>query len=328
MSDKITIFDEQISRKPNRYPWTEQFILSAHNSFWTHRKFSFQSDIQDFKTVLTEQERGVIVRALSTIGQIECQVKLFWAKLGSNLPHPSLYDLGFVLANQEVIHGDAYEALLEKLGIEDAFDEILKLDIIKGRVNYLKKYTHKFHSNNKKQFIYSIILFTIFIENLALFSQFYTTLWFSKEKNVLKDLKNQILYTSIEEALHAEVGYALINQIKQEYPELFDNELRDKIITEAISAVEYECKIVEWILGDYAHDTLNKELLKDFIKERLNHSLTQIGYDKVFEVKDGNLQKTAWFNEIVEGTVFTDFFHMKPTEYSVSSQSFNEEDLF
>ena len=51
-----TIFEEQVSRKPDRYPWTEQFIESMHNGFWTDKEFNFQSDIQDFKVTLTEQE--------------------------------------------------------------------------------------------------------------------------------------------------------------------------------------------------------------------------------------------------------------------------------
>src|ERR1041384_3217524 len=111
------IFEEQISRKPNAYPWTQDFIKSMHNGFWTSDEFSFKSDLQQFKTELTEQEQIIIERTLSAIGQIEVAVKKFWAKLGDNLPHPSLTDLGYVMANVEVIHNDAYEKLLTVLGL-------------------------------------------------------------------------------------------------------------------------------------------------------------------------------------------------------------------
>ena len=154
------IFEEQIARKPDHYPWTQEFISAMHDGFWTNKEFNFQSDLQDFKVKLTDQERDIIVKALTTIGQLEISVKKFWSKLGDNLPHPSMNDLGFVMANTEVIHGDAYERLLEVLGLETAFDDVLKVDIIMGRSKYLRKHLHKFHSDNKKQFIYSIILFT------------------------------------------------------------------------------------------------------------------------------------------------------------------------
>lgn len=322
------IFEEQITRKPDHYPWTQEFIEAMHNGFWTHKEFNFQSDIQDFRVNLNDQERTIITRALSTIGQLEISVKKFWAKLGDNLPHPSINDMGYVMANIEVIHGDAYERLLEVLGIDDSFEEILKLDMIKGRVNYLRKHLHKFHNDNKKQFIYSLILFTLFVENIALFSQFYTIGFFSRFKNFLKDTNKQVEYTSREENLHAMIGIKLINTIKSEHPELFDEELETKILYEAKEALKYECQIVEWIVNGYGNEYLNSDLLKEFIKNRMNESLKQIGYSEIFDVDHEKLAKTIWFDEQVLGNNMTDFFHSRPVEYSKKSQSFAEEDLF
>ncbi|NBT57403.1 ribonucleotide reductase [bacterium] len=322
------IFEEQISRKPDRYPWTQDFIEAMHNGFWTDKEFSFSSDIQDFRVSLTEQEQEIIVRALATIGQLEISVKKFWAKLGDNLPHPSINDMGYVMANTEVIHGDAYERLLEVLGIDDAFDEILELDIIKGRVNYLRKHLHKFHSDNKKQFVYSLILFTLFVENIALFSQFYTISWFGRYKNVLKDTNKQVEYTSREENLHAMIGMKLINVIKKEYPDLFDEELKEKIIHEANEAVKYELQIIEWIVNGYGEEKLNSEILKEFVKNRMNESLKEIGFKKIFDVNKELISKTTWFDEQVLGNNQSDFFHSRPVEYSKKSKSFAVEELF
>lgn len=322
------IFEEQISRKPDNYPWTQEFIEAMHNGFWTDKEFNFSSDIQDFKVNLTEQEQQLITRALSTIGQLEISVKKFWAKLGDNLPHPSLNDMGYVMANVEVIHGDAYERLLEVLGLDHAFDDILQLDIIKGRVNYLRKHLHKFHDNNKKQFIYSLILFTLFVENIALFSQFYTISFFGRYKNLLKDTNKQVEYTSREENLHAMIGIKIINTIKQEHPELFDSELQNKIEHEAKDAIKYECEIIEWIVNGYDHEKLNSSLLKEFIKNRMNESLKQIGYDPIFDVDNDIISKTSWFDEQILGNNMTDFFHSRPVEYAKCSQSFDADDLF
>jgi ribonucleoside-diphosphate reductase beta chain len=322
------IFDEQISRKPDHYPWTQDFIEAMHNGFWTHREFNFSSDVQDFRVNLTEQQKQIIIRALSTIGQLEISVKKFWAKLGDNLPHPSLNDLGYTMAHVEVIHGDAYERLLEVLGIDDNFEKILELDIIKGRVNYLRKHLHKFHNDNKKQFIYSLILFTLFVENIALFSQFYTINYFGRFLNLLKDTNKQVEYTSREENLHAMIGIKIINTIKQEYPDLFDEELEAKILYESKEAVKYECEIIDWIINGYSDENLNSPILKEFIKHRLNESLNQIGYNSVFEVDADLLAKTHWFDEQVLGNNMTDFFHSRPVEYSKKALSFDAEALF
>ena len=200
------IFSEQISRKPDRYPWTQEYINAMWSGHWTANEFDFQSDIQNFKVDLTDQQREIIKRSLSAIGQVEIAVKKFWANLGYNLPHPSLTDLGYCMANVEVIHNVAYEKLLKCLDLEDVFEENLKLDIIKGRVDYLRKYLDKNYSDDKKQYVYSLALFTLFVENVSLFSQFYIILWFNKYQNVLKDTAQQVQYTKNEEQLHALAG--------------------------------------------------------------------------------------------------------------------------
>jgi ribonucleoside-diphosphate reductase beta chain len=325
----IKIFDEQISRKPNLYPWVEEYIDSMHNGFWTDKEFSFKSDIQQFKVNLTDQEREIIVRTLSAIGQIEVAVKTFWAKLGENLPHPSLQDLGFVMANVEVIHNNAYERLLKVLDLEDVFEENLKLEWIQGRVNYLRKYTHRFYKDSKKQYLYALILFTLFVENVSLFSQFYVINWFARFKNVLKDTDQQVKYTRNEEQIHALVGIKLINTIRSEYPELFDDELEDRIVQQAQSAFESEAKIVDWMVNGIQEEGLTAPLLKEFIKNRINESLAQIGFKEAFyDVDKSLLMETKWFDEELHGNNMTDFFHSRPVEYSKKNQSFSEDDLF
>jgi len=324
----MSIFEEQISRKPNHYPWTEEFIESMHNGFWTDKEFSFQSDIHQFHTVLTEQERQIIVRTLSAIGQIEIAVKTFWAKLGENLPHPSLSDMGYVMANIEVIHNNAYERLIEALDMEDIFEENMKLDWIQGRVKYLKKYTHRFYKDSKKQYLYALILFTLFVENVSLFSQFYIINWFARYKNVLKDTDQQVKYTRNEENIHGMIGMKIVNTIREEHPELFDEELTERIVSEAHEAFKAESKIVDWMVNGYDEPGLNADILKAFIQNRINESLEQIGFSQTFEPDAELLKDTVWFEEELLGNNMTDFFHSRPTEYSKKNQSINEEDLF
>jgi ribonucleoside-diphosphate reductase beta chain len=325
---KIKIFDEVIALKPDLYPWAKQYIFAMHSNFWTSNEFSFKSDVQQFKVNLTEQEREIIIRTLSAIGQIEIAVKTFWGKLGENLPNPSLQDLGFVMANVEVIHNEAYARLLEVLGITEVFEENLKLDWIQGRVKYLRKYTHKFYKDSKKQYLYALILFTLFVENVSLFSQFYIINWFARFKNVLKDTDQQVKYTRNEENLHALVGIKIVNTIREEYPELFDEELIEKITSEAREAFKAESKIIDWMVNGIKEEGLSAPILKEFVKDRINESMSQIGFPKVFDIDKEILSSTMWFSEELLGNNMTDFFHSKDTGYTKNSQSFSEDDLF
>jgi len=327
-TNKKLIFEEQLSRKPDQFPWAQDFIDAMHQGFWTDKEFSFSSDIQDFNVNLNPTEKEIIVRTLSAIGQIEVAVKKFWSKLGDNLPHPSLTDLGYVMANTEVIHNNAYERLLTVLGLEEVFEENLKLDFIEGRVKYLRKYNHKFYKDSKKQYVYALTLFTLFVENVSLFSQFYIINWFNRNQNVLKDTGQQVKYTRNEENIHALAGIKIINTIRSQYPELFDDELEERILSEAQAAFIAESNIVDWMINGFNEKGLNADILKEFIKNRINDSLEKIGFHSAFEVDTSLLKDTMWFEEELIGNNATDFFHSRPVEYSKNSQTFNADELF
>lgn len=324
----MSIFKEQVSRKPDHYSWATDYIDAMWAGHWTPNEFTFSSDLQNYHVDLNEQERLVIRNTLSAIGQIEIAVKKFWSRLGDNLPHPSLVDLGLVMAQVEVIHNRAYEKLLDTLQLQSVFEENLKLDIIRGRVNYLRKYLDKSYADSRKQYVYSLILFTLFVENVSLFSQFYVVLWFSRFRNVLKDTSQQVDYTKREELLHAQVGIKLVNTIREEHPELFDAELEKRVTHEAQEAFKAESKIIDWMIGDYQALGLNTEILKEYVKGRINDSLVAIGFSAPFELDRSLIEQTMWMEEEVLANAHTDFFHKRPTEYSKSHASFDEAAIF
>jgi ribonucleoside-diphosphate reductase beta chain len=322
------LFEEQIARKPNLYPWTQDALDRIWAGFWTPNEFDFISDYGQFKVNMTDQERQIIVRTLSAIGQIEIAVKTFWAQLGTVFPHPSMSDLGYWMSATEVTHNLAYEKLLDTLRITDIFEENLKEPAIAGRVGYLRKHLGKVYADDKKQFIYAIILFTLFVENVSLFSQFYIVLWFNRYKNVLKDTAQQVQYTRNEEMLHAQVGIMLINTLREEYPEFFDAELEARVIEECQAAFAAETALINWIMGDYADDKISAPILHGFIQGRFNDSLTAIGFDAPFTVDPAIAAQTRWMDEESYGNNVVDFFHKRPVDYAKKNRVFREEDLF
>jgi len=322
------LFQEQIARKPDLYPWTKQFIDAIWKGFWTPDEFNFRSDYSQFKTDLTKEEQEVIVKTMSAIGQIEIAVKSFWADVGKHLPHPSIKDLGYAMANSEVIHNLAYEKILEVLHLTHVFEENLNEKVIRGRVDYLRKYLEKHYDDDRKQYVYSIILFTLFVENVSLFSQFYIIMHMNRNKAVMKDCAQQVQYTRNEEMLHAQVGIKLIQTLREEYPELFDQELQDRIQHECIESLKAESKVIDWIMGDYEVEGLSAPILKSFIAKRMADSLDQIGFDNSEIVYDqAHVDETFWFDEELYGANMTDFFQKRPVEYA-KGQGISADDLF
>lgn len=323
------IFDKRINYKPFEYGHiTDPLINAMWASHWTHNEFNFNSDIQDFKSKLTEEERQVVKRTALLISSIEVSVKSYWGNLGKVLPKPEIADLGSVFGGVEVIHSRAYSEILSKLGFESDFEGLFENEYVKNRSEYLTKYLNKIYKNDHKNIVYSLVLFTLFTEYCALFSQFYVILGFNRFRGLFKDISNIVQYTAKEENLHAEGGIAIINQIREEYPDLFDDELESRIYEEVQVAFEAEGNLAKWLLQGYENEFLSEDLLKGYIKTRFNDCLERIGYKKVFDVSQEIVEKTEWMEEEVYMSAMTDFFHKKPTDYSKKTQSITDEDLF
>lgn len=322
------LFDKQVELEPNNYPWSYDFIDKIWAGFWTPNEFDFKSDYAQFKKEMSEPEKQMVVKALSAIAQVEIDVKRFWGKIGDLFPQPSIAEVGYVMASIEVTHSRAYKKLLDKLFMKRVFKENLQQPELKGRVEYLRKHLNKFSENDKKQIIYSLILFTLFTENVSLFSQFYIILYLKHFKNILKDTGQQIAYTRNEESLHAQLGIKLITTLQQEYPDLFDSDLNDTIIKAVDAAVESEDHIIDWMLGDFNEELLNPAILKTFIRSRINESLVQINIDYQLPTDPVLEDKTEWFNEELIGENKVDFFASKPVNYVKSTKAFDAEDWF
>lgn len=323
------IFDEFLTAEDDQYTAKcDEFNEGMRNGFWTVKLFNFASDIQDFKTKLSPQEQEVISKTLAVIGNVEARVKTWWWKLGLSLPRQSFIDLGITMANTEVIHFEAYTKLLKVMGLEALFEESKKEPLILGRDKYLGKYAHRYYKDSKKQFIYAMILFTLFMENVSLFSQFYIILWFGRYKNVLKDTNQQVMYTKNEELVHSRVGMWIVNLARKEYPELFDEEMEQRVLAEAKEAFEWEAKIIDWLLDGYSGERLNPEIIKEYIKGRINESMKEIGYSQPFEIDQKLARDFEWMDEEVIGNNFTDFFYKRPVNYTKANKSFDENDLF
>jgi ribonucleoside-diphosphate reductase beta chain len=232
------------------------------------------------------------------------------------------------MANSEVIHNMAYEKILDVLHLTHVFEENLNEKVIRGRVDYLRKYNEKVYADDKKQYIYSIMLFTLFVENVSLFSQFYIIMHLNRNKAVMKDCAQQVQYTRNEEMLHAQVGIKLIQTLREEYPELFDEELQARVQEECIEALKAESKVIDWIMDGYSAPGLSADILKAFIAKRMAESIDSIGFDSSEIVYDKALSdETFWFDEELYGANMTDFFQKRPVEYA-KGKGITADDLF
>jgi ribonucleoside-diphosphate reductase beta chain len=322
------IFQSRTNILPYEYPQLLAYKDAIRHSYWIDTEFNFTEDIQDFKVTITPSERDVIKKTMLAIAQIEVNVKTFWADMYKRMPITEVGDVGMTFAESEVRHKDAYARLLRILGLEKEFQSVIEVPAIAGRLKYLKKYLDGTRSRDNKMYTKSVLLFSLFIEHVSLFSQFLIMMSFNKEKNVFKGISNVVEATSKEEEIHGNFGAEIINIIKKENPEWFDEEFEELIYSACKKAYTAECGILDWIFEKGELKFLSKETIQNFIKNRFNNSLEKIGMNSIFDVDSELLTSTEWFDIEILGTKEGDFFYKKSVDYNKKSKSITEDDLF
>lgn len=86
--------------------------------------------------------------------------------------------------------------------------------------------------------------------------------------------------------------------------------------------------VIDWIYESGELSFLPKEIVKEFVKNRLNNSLKSIGYKPVFDVSEKLVDDTDWFDDEIIGTKHGDFFVKRQINYTKRTRSITGDDLF
>ena len=151
---------------------------------------------------------------------------------------------------------------------------------------------------------------------------------FNKEKNLFKGISNVVEATSKEEQIHGDFGIDVINIIKKENPDWFDDDYTKMIQEICNEAYISESKIIDWIFEQGELEFLPKIVINEFIKQRFNNSLESIGIGKIFEIDEDLVKETEWFDDEIIGTKHGDFFVKRSINYSKRTKSITSDDLF
>jgi ribonucleoside-diphosphate reductase beta chain len=325
----MNIFEPRHTIKPYEYPELIDFAQAIIDSHWQVKEFQTQlkTDMLDFNTKLTSVEKEAVKRAMLAISHVEHAVKTFWARLDMRMDKPEISFVGSTFGGNEVVHSFAYAELLKQLGLDDDFSHLMEIHSIADRTKYLKKYLEGMSSRSNKEFTKSLILFTLLVENVSLFSQFLIISSFSKYHNKLKTIHKIINATAREEIIHGKFGSHLVNIIRRENPEWFDQEMEDKIRRNARKAFLAEMKVLDWIfeMGDL--EFMPRIAVNEFLKSRFNNSLELIGYAPEFETDSELLEKSDYLTNMLTATADFDFFDQRSVDYS-KGLDYNEDSLF
>ena len=126
-----------------------------------------------------------------------------------------------------------------------------------------------------------------------------------------------IRYINRDENTHLWLFRNIINELKNEQPELFTEDLNKELVEMMDIGVKNEIEWGKYVIGDNIKG-INKKLIEDYIKYLGNLRLSSIGLPKIYDITSENPAK--WVDTFSNAnSVKTDFFEAKSTAYSKAS---------
>lgn len=323
-----SIFRKRVELKPYEYPQLLKYRDAIRHSYWLHTEFTLTGDIQDWFTRTSYVERSILKRTMLAISQVEVAVKTFWSRIYDRMPKPEIAEVGMTFAESEVRHANAYSFLLEALRLDEDFRRLKDIPAINRRIEYLSDVQKYVQSQNPREFVLTLLLFSAFVEHVSLFSQFLIMMSFNRYKGIFKAISNIVEATSKEEQVHGLFGQELTNIVKGEHPDWFDHDFERELYQFVLAAYEAEREVLGWIFEEGELEFLQVLTVEEFLKSRFNRSMEGVGYRAVFQVNQELLSKTAWFDEELVAKKENDFFNKRSVDYSKKLQQFTADSLF
>jgi ribonucleoside-diphosphate reductase beta chain len=290
-----------------------------------------QGDVKDWNENLTLAEKNLVGNILLGFAQTECAVSDYWTGMVTRwFPKHEIRQMAMIFGSQETIHAVAYSYLNETLGL-DNFSAFLQEPAVKEKFELLTSTSADWtpadlmeNPKARQEVGRSLAIFSAFAEGVSLYSSF-AVLYSFQMRNLLKGIGQQMKWSVRDESLHSRMGCHLFRHMCEEYPELLE-ECNTAIIEAAKLIVELETKFIDKMfeMGDLQN--LKASDLKEFIKQRTNEKLRELGYnaqpggDFYFEVNEKKASNLDWFYHLSGGTMLTDFFALRPTDYSKANE--------
>ena len=130
-----------------------------------------------------------------------------------------------------------------------------------------------------------------------------------------------------DESLHSKMGCKLFRDMCKEKPGLI-HDCQREVLDAAKAMVDLEEKYIDKMfeMGDI--ENLKAYDLKQFIRKRTNEKLVELGYLAFFDVDTKAADNLDWFYHLTGGHTHTDFFAIRPTDYSKANEGEDFEDIW
>ena len=308
---------------PFKYDWAWQKYLDGSANHWMPQEINMTADVALWKDPngLTEDERRIVMRNLGFFSTADSLVaNNIVLSVYRHITNPECRQYLLRQALEEAIHTHAYQYGIESLGMDEGeiFNMYKEIPSVARKAAWALPFTESLADQNfktgsledDKTLLRNLIAFYCVLEGIFFYCGF-TQILSMGNRNKMTGTAEQFQYILRDESMHVNFGLDMINQIKLENPQLWDEAMQTEARNMILQGTQLEI--------EYAHDTMpggilgmNAESMSDYLKFIANRRLTQIGLEEEFP---NATNPFPWMSEIMDLRKEKNFFETRVIEY-------------
>jgi ribonucleoside-diphosphate reductase beta chain len=312
-----------LTLRPMRYPLFYDLYKAAIRNTWTVEEVDFSTDLVDLQRRLLPAEKHLVQRLVAffaTGDSIVANNLVLNLYKHINAPEARMY-----LSRQlyeEALHVQFYLTLLDSYipdikERERAFAAIHNIPSIKAKADFCFKWIDSIHGleeirtpADRKRFLLNLITFACAIEGLFFFAAF-AYVYFMRSKGLLNGLASGTNWVFRDESMHMQFALEVVDAVRREEPELFDETLVADIHRMLTEAVDCETLFAQDLLGQGVPG-LSATDMRTYLEFVADQRLANLGLAPRFGAKN-----PFGFMDLQDVQELSNFFERRVSAYQV-----------
>jgi ribonucleoside-diphosphate reductase beta chain len=311
-----------LTLRPMAYPAFFEMYRNAIKNTWTVEEVDFATDVRDLHK-MTAAERHLVQRLVAffaTGDSIVANNLVLNLYKHLNAPEARMY-----LSRQlyeEALHVQFYLTLLDTYVPDPeerfrAFAAVENIPSIAKKAAFCMRWLdsvqalHRLETReDRRKFLLNLICFAACIEGLFFFGAF-AYVYFLRARGLLHGLAAGTSWVFRDESAHMAFAYSVVQTVRREEPELFDETMREDVTLMLDEAVACETQFAEDLLGGGVVG-LSVRDVRGYLEFCADQRLVALGLPKQYGTKN-----PLAFMELQDVQEVTNFFERRVSAYQV-----------
>lgn len=305
---------------PHKNKWAWDLYKKGKNNNWTPEEVPMVKDVQNWRDsdMISDDEKLLIKRCLGFFAGTESLVGNNLFTLFKYVTDAECRQFMSRQMYEECLHNDTIVYICDSLDLDvnEVYQAYETIPSIKAKDDFLMSITRVLATNpvdsqspeGIREIIKAAFIFWVVCEGTFFYSGFAMLLALSEK---IPGISEQIQYTLRDESLHIEFGIKLLNTIREQHTDVWDESLDQELTGYLIKAVELEIQYAKDVLPNGILG-LNADMFVNYMQFIANRRLTALNMSHRYADTSNPF---PWLSETIDLSKQKNFFETKVTEY-------------